>query len=831
MGKAKKVVKYLKFIVLQSNKGERSENMSWIKQTLQKVGLVKTPTTTITTQPAATADPVRVIDFGPAVPTPTSPQIVGGITVTGGGAWSPTGRGGTVTKVEGQVTPEQIQAAVPEAQISEKYRTMGVSMQQERVVQQFQGREISGMASPIAEQITTPTGTEYRIRGQTVGRIVTDPETRQQYAQTITPSQMQFTTPRTSGEMVTDVILGDEGAELMTREYFTTPSLFPGDTTPVADISYDEPYVPFPTPPSKAELIRYQLENPGILMTKGELEERGVRITSGDGDVFFIPGTPTPAPLPFVEKATQGFKTFSNVITLIDNPSSIFGKDVSPKSWIDSDTGEPARVITTYPIIITPSSAALAAIAKPTKVVFTGVTQQVVGRKVITDAAFKIKYPTLFAKTEKGVITTITNIGRSGKTFGSQAVGRVGFTKLNFPTGTISVGVKKRFLGVSGGKAFIGDKTTVTISTGKIASRIKEFTYGPIKMSVQRKFALSKSKPFFDIGITKRGETAIGTIGKTFVGTPTGKAIPISPRTGIETVGLIKETGKPLTLITDVKGAALLSRMPSIKTALTLSPLRQIGLQQTQAFTRAFSLTISPTPTTIPFVSGAGISSIEATKLISPRETTRTFTGTYSPIRESFIQTSTFFPLQKQPTLQTTTTGIRQTTVQKQMFSPITIQRPVQIQPTRQTTRIQQRFFYIQRQVPRISPVIRTKLIPRTPTKLMPPFAPFKFKTAKPTKQEKELFPVLVRRRGEFKIVGYGKTPMEAMDIGKEIVSKTLARTFKVPGTSAKQLPGYKTKVTPRGVKFIEPSKRALGTPTELKEIQMYKGLKGGKKR
>lgn len=93
-------------------------------------------------------------------------------------------------------------------------------------------------------------------------------------------------------------------------------------------------------------------------------------------------------------------------------------------------------------------------------------------------------------------------------------------------------------------------------------------------------------------------------------------------------------------------------------------------------------------------------------------------------------------------------------------------------------------------------------------------------------------YPVLIRRFGKFKIIGYGKTPKQALSIGKSAVGTTLARTFKVPSFKGFKVAGFKTKKSKKeGLVFIEPSARALSTKSEQKEIQIYKGMKGGSRK
>ena len=117
------------------------------------------------------------------------------------------------------------------------------------------------------------------------------------------------------------------------------------------------------------------------------------------------------------------------------------------------------------------------------------------------------------------------------------------------------------------------------------------------------------------------------------------------------------------------------------------------------------------------------------------------------------------------------------------------------------------------------------------------PFFSFKFKPAKQVPTGLGKFPVLVRRFGQFKTVGYGRTPGEAVAIGKSITGSTLGATFKVPGLKPSKIKGYKTKVSKKeGQVFIELPKYRLSTGTEKQEIQMFKekkkrSVKGGRKK
>lgn len=131
----------------------------------------------------------------------------------------------------------------------------------------------------------------------------------------------------------------------------------------------------------------------------------------------------------------------------------------------------------------------------------------------------------------------------------------------------------------------------------------------------------------------------------------------------------------------------------------------------------------------------------------------------------------------------------------------------------------------------RISPPFTTNIVTKFPKKEPPILVP-EIRGRIYPRQSFGRFPVYVRRFGQYKIRGYGKTPEEAVGIGKEIVSKTLGATFKVPSFKGIKVSGYRTKKEKGGYVFIEPSKRRLSTSSELREIFSYKRAKSrGKKR
>lgn len=187
--------------------------------------------------------------------------------------------------------------------------------------------------------------------------------------------------------------------------------------------------------------------------------------------------------------------------------------------------------------------------------------------------------------------------------------------------------------------------------------------------------------------------------------------------------------------------------------------------------------------------------------------------------------------LQQPKIEQISRTSTRQRSILDQ--KPLQDLTPAQTQDTRQVLKLRQQ----QKQQQKI---IQSPRINITPTFQTPPpvikgggFG-FSFLKGKQPKQPRTgIFQVLGRRFGKFKVVGMGRTEKEAFGIGKDWAGKSLGATFKVPKARARKLPGFKTKVTKEGkVLYIEPAKRRLKRGSgEIPEIQMFRRVKGGKKK
>jgi len=206
----------------------------------------------------------------------------------------------------------------------------------------------------------------------------------------------------------------------------------------------------------------------------------------------------------------------------------------------------------------------------------------------------------------------------------------------------------------------------------------------------------------------------------------------------------------------------------------------------------------------------------------------------------SYFQTSSFIPRTdvsfKQPLVSKSVSSSKQIFDQGIILDQkvileqknIVVQKQIPVQKQALTLKQIFDFKRITTGVPRISP----PRVPRGPGK--PPTGLFPFKTKlKQASSPFGKFAVSLRRFGKFKVIGYGKTEMEAFGIGKKAASTTLGATFRVEGLTKvpKSVPGFKTKKTKEGQLFIELPKFRLSTRGEKKEIQLYKGLKGGKKK
>jgi hypothetical protein len=117
-----------------------------------------------------------------------------------------------------------------------------------------------------------------------------------------------------------------------------------------------------------------------------------------------------------------------------------------------------------------------------------------------------------------------------------------------------------------------------------------------------------------------------------------------------------------------------------------------------------------------------------------------------------------------------------------------------------------------------------------------PPKGVFGFLKLRGKKQKSGFgnYKVSLRRFGIFKPIGFAKSQRQAFDLGTQAAGRTLGATFKVEGKGIKypkKIKGFKTKLTKEGTLYIEQPKYRLSKSTEVKEIQLFKKRKGGKKK
>ena len=426
------------------------------------------------------------------------------------------------------------------------------------------------------------------------------------------------------------------------------------------------------------------------------------------------------------------------------------------------------------------------------KVRLAGVTQEVGKGRAVTEAGFEV---TRAGKAVKGIVS-VKSIQQQQAVI-SAARGQVVARGVSFPSAKEVIKISKPFKVVEVAKVTEKEGLFLTRAMGITRTGAEKLTYRAAGVSI------------------RRGEY-IAQVGATI--TPEGEAVSL---------GLlkIKPGGPPTTFrVTGVPGAkANLNQIMSSSTA----ELKAVGLEATKSAVRA-GVQVPPKPITqiLPMVSAKAVTKpVQELKTIS--QITRAETIPAQKITQIPVAAQRVRQVGRQRYVQRQV--VAQVPAQAILQKPLLVTKPTAAQKTLQRQRTISRLLTPQRAIQRAVPFIRTPIpkIPKTPVALFP--LPRKA-MAVPTAPAK--YPVLVRRFGKFKIVGYGRTPGEALQIGRERVSKTLARTFAIPGLKPTKIPGYKAKKEKKeGLVFIEPAKRALAAPTEIKEIQYFKRVKGGRKK
>lgn len=268
------------------------------------------------------------------------------------------------------------------------------------------------------------------------------------------------------------------------------------------------------------------------------------------------------------------------------------------------------------PVPITPTPATASKLLGTSRLVFTGVTQNINGRKIITDIGFMSKYDFFpLGTTQKGIATTETIFGKENQNlFISKGVGQLFKRGATFPSAAEKVLTGQKFASTSMGLAVEGKGKTAAFSVGRLAPKILKS---------------SESFPFADVSIIKKGNTITGLVGRTFVGT--GETISTKISKPIQTAGILKDIEKPFTFRFIPEGTrgqvALSSRVISAGNTLNLGMQREVGILQTQQLIRGFSSTIQP-PKVISGVSQlTRLTSLTGIKYVGSLDLKKTITG------------------------------------------------------------------------------------------------------------------------------------------------------------------------------------------------------------
>lgn len=439
------------------------------------------------------------------------------------------------------------------------------------------------------------------------------------------------------------------------------------------------------------------------------------------------------------------------------------------------------------------------ALATPTRIGFVGQSRQVQGtRNIVTDVVFKF---------ERGRVS-------------EAGVSRI----ISAPVGTGTQG-RQTFISAARGTTF---RRGVTFPTGRETLRTTS-RFESADLSVTTPFG---ERGFFQIAgsrgrVLPRGEIGTsGTVAAGIRGRDVSLVAGVSQPSQTGFVGAIRNIRTPGTFGFEA-GSGVSTQLtpgrfvPPVQRAITQS-LQQRFAPSPVAFRpivpQGTSITPPPFPSTTPEI----ITRPQITPLstpISPSVTQRT-----SPIQ-------TVIPGQRTggvPRVRVTTFQATQLRTQQiQRESPRQTERISQIPRELQRTQQRQGTLQLQRQIqvqrfrtPVFTPSFRFQPRERTPFRI--PTQP-----RQPSFRERLGIPVLVRRGGSFRFVGAGRTIGEAVGIGSQVVSTTLARTFTLPGISPSQVRGFRARRGREGTLFIEPSRRALGTGTEIREIQTARQRRG----
>lgn len=433
-----------------------------------------------------------------------------------------------------------------------------------------------------------------------------------------------------------------------------------------------------------------------------------------------------------------------------------------------------------------------------------GVTQQVKGDTVYTDAAFKVSRG---RSSVKGVVTSKSKL--LGSQNGVDAVlsaskGKTFTDSFLFPTGRQVIKQGSEFKAV--------EFTKVTAKDGGLffSKSIKGQT-GIGAATRYKSVAVSSIKGDY---LTQIGAT-ISTKSRAF----TTAILKIKPATDVS---------QSITFFPTSKAGQIYFSTTTPETVVTQGRLgfKVAGLQATVS--AVASNVLVPTVDSINFLPA----SATAFNLKSTRPIQRTTTTLFQNNNQGAAQRTT--PIIdssfKQRSNQIVTPAF-QSAQQQDLKQPV-----IQVVNLNQEQAFQQRQASLNLQIFNQPERTRVNIPFPTPTTTSRSRTPRGFSSPFEGKKGSASFgvyPVFLRRFGKFNIVGFGSTSKQAVSIGRRAAGTTLGATFKIGGGAKlpNSITGFKTKNTKQGRLFIELPKYRLSTRSEIGEINFYRGQKGGRRR
>ena len=522
---------------------------------------------------------------------------------------------------------------------------------------------------------------------------------------------------------------------------------------------------------------------------------------------------------------------------------------------------KPLEEVGMFSLFLSPVSSTTAQLEKEvfelSRVKLIGVQQQVTSKKAISQAGFEVYRGNKYVK---GVVTAkslsqnipskvdlltkqgVISVTKQNKGVITSAMGKTFNRGINIPTGTDYIKTGKVFKSIEVSR--IAEKNNLFLSKGFGFSRV----------------ASKEKTPFISYSIGKQKGSYIRQVG--YTATKKGDSISLGLfkilKSGSEKIYKLKKTSPSKLNLKSIEQVnknilSIVNRntlSSAVKSSVIIPARQPINVLPTIVSAKSFiqPKTISDSSSNLPrMVGGLGdiFSEYSGKNLYELTEG-----GMFPSSRmQSLFEKPTTQSLFAQPFVTNKLIDLKTT----QKMGAVSISKQEQINPLKEiqkhiTKQIQNtvqiniselktKTILKQRQVQKQVPLLRQKqvnrlFIPKVPTPTIKPKESFIFPKLKPYKQPKLYsggFGVYGRRWSKFKLVGIGKTPLEAVGIGKIWATKTLGVTFKVPAYKGTKVKGFRTKKEKEGLVFIEPEVRRLKRGTkEIPEIQYWRKLKGG---